>query len=702
MSDKVHSPKILRLGKRSSAAVDKGSTEPPLFSAPIVLSASKSKDKGKSLVGTKGANVHAKRTAHTFSLLTKSSSSGARVSVSARPSAASGIGQSFTEGSSASGANARSSIVTGSKGSTRALPAAAGGETRPALASPTSRPTDIGLMSEIARDPPSSPPSSSEKGVPGQGDPVRIRADAHGPDAHSISSGNDRLGKLESLIQLLLEKRADRVSVSGVIASGSGGVGSSSGATISCPGLSGSGSGGPGSGSVSGGSVSGNAGRGNHSSAVGSVELLGSGSCSAGSYPTSGAARTSGSAEASGIPPPLELTELPVHDNSEVVLEDDDSMYDVPAPVLRRELGQQPTRECDFLLQQAGPSHEFGLDLAEDTSVESEAALLFAGMDAVASIDRKYIEEVRSASRPGCLGAASSSSVVRRYAPSRLVPNWMNFHLNYLRGAKDLGADTWSQDLRPIAEWQPANLSQYASCRKLFKPHRPLVSDPALPPPAPPTEAEAALVPPHKRPKGSHPSASFIATGKVLGLEQRMHTAAEAIGVASTLTSALSDAIRDPSDRDQLNDNPNADAVLSTLDALPAALSYAANALAKALINSQISRRETILDKADLPKGAASRLRLVPPSAGSLFGPHLDSVRQTTDTRTPPWAEDLARALKATPQGKRNPPASGWGSKRFPKRQNQPAFGAPPPKRWKGNDRRGPPPHGRGRGRQLN
>ena len=686
--------------KKRSQSVDKSSSELPLFSAPIILSAEKSKSKGKALVGTKGANVHAKRSTSSVSLITGKtvSSEAVRVSVSAQPYATSGIGESVTEGSSVSGADAPLGIAPGNKVSQRAPPAAAGGESRPALASPTGRLAKSASL-ENARDPPSAPPCASGKALPVQEDPNRIHAVAHSPDALSSMSGGNRLDKLENLFQLLLQERAERVSVSGVTVSGSAITGSGSSVTVSGPGISGSGSAGAGTSSGSGVSVSGTDGRGNCASRY--EDRLGSGSCDTDSYPSSGMVCASGSASASGVPPPLEDTEDSVHGDSEGLYEEGNPLCETPPPVLRREFGLTPG--ADYLLQQAGPSREYGLDLAEDASVESEASLLLAGLKSVSAIDRKYVEEVKVPSKPGCLGSSSAATVMHRYAPNNLVPSWMNFHWNSLRGAKDLGADTWSPEVRPIEQWHPANLGFYASCRKLFRLHRPLTLDPALPFPAPPTDAEAKLVPPHRRPKVSNPASAFISGSKVLAVEQRMHTTAEALGVASTLASALSDAIRDPSDRDQLNENPNAEALLTTLDALPAALSYAANSLSAAMISSNLSRREAILEKTDLPKDALLKLRVLPPSAGSLFGPLLESVRQGSQTRTPLSVEELARALKAKPQEKKkNLPASGWGSKRKPRNQQQPASGPPPAKRWKGNDRRGPPPQGRGRGRWSN
>ena len=702
MSDKGLSPKTRK--KARSLQDKRGSSEPELFSNPIIISA---KDKGKALVGPAGVNVRAKRSGqHTISLLTgkTTDSSGARMSVAARPHAQRGIGAGSTAGTSASAKAALKVQGAGSIVPQRAPTAPAVAEARKGTAPLVPSPSgNTELDREPCRDPPSASPSASDTVDPGQGDRIRIQTPALSPVAPSSSPGAQRMDRLEKMLLLIMEDRSGRVTGSGLTGSGSGVV-------ISGPGISGSSVDNTGSGSGTAGTSSGTSGpsgltrsgsgilgTGSMDSSSCFLESRTSGSGFTGTHPPTGAARISGSQIASGSGLQL-ATQHNVAErfaDVECSSEEEEPPQDLAPPILTRE-----GESHEFFLHRTAPSHE-ELGLEEDTATESEAALLFAGMAGVSAINRKYVTETTLPRRPGCLGTAGSGSAIRRYAPSGLVTSWNNFHLNCLRGARDLGADDWTPDIRPFAQWQPAPFHHVPRVRRMFRPGRPLVQDPALPLPAAPTEVERALVPPNKR---STHGAQLISENKVLATETTMHVAAEALDVASSLTSALSEALRDPEDRDQLNHDPKADRILTTLDALPAALSYAANALSAAMISSQISRRDCVLDRSNLPKATSAKLRLLPPSAGSLFGPHLETLRASTEVRTPLCVEELTRALQASApkKAKPAPPASGWGSKRKPQGKQSQAD-APPPKKAKGTpDFRRPPPKGRGKGRKSN
>ena len=753
MSDKSSPTKR---GKKSRSV--KGSSEPELFSSPLVISA---REKGKALLGVIGRNVQAKRSGvHTVSLLTgrTATASAAGTSVSAHSNAKESIGLGNTDGGSTSGVSGGSkAIASGSRSSARAPPAAAGGESRRAPASSSALPNDSGTKAKLSGDSSSAPPSASgEKAVPAQGGQRCHASPASSPVAPSSSPSVSRLDKLEQLIHLLMEERSGRVTGAGVSGSGSGIVDSGPGTSGSGSNSAGAGSGnatsgsgtsgkdvsdtrstsgdvisdcstsGPGtSGSgrrTSGSGVSGK-GSGKTTSVSGDVTsgrstsgpgTSGSGRRTSGSGvtgkdPPTGAAGTSGATSGttsgsgfSGMQPVINedssAEQIQVY-SSDYSEEDEPQRYRSP-PTLRREVNRPFTERLDSFLPQPSTSAE-GQEFAEDTaSQDSEAALLLAGLAAVGSIDKKYVIETALPKRPGCIGAPSAGGRIHRYAPSGLVPSWTNFHLNYLRGARDLGADDWSPEVRPFAEWQPAPPATVPSVRKLWRPQRPLVTDPALPLPALPSEAERALIPPQR--KQRVPS---IPEGKVLHVESKMHTAAEALGVASTLVSALSDAIRDPDDSDLLRNDFSVDNVITTLEAIPAALSYTANALAAAMVCSQVARRDYVLDRSDLPRATTSRLRLVPPAPGSLFGPHLETLR-SAEIRTPLCVEDLTQVFRtsAPRKPKSTPGNTGWGGKRFhnKRKANQPASDAPPAKQGRGFGRRGPPSQGKGRGRRPN
>ena len=722
MSNLPPSPKIY--GKRQTR---KGSSEPPLFSSPLFISAKPSpKSKGKALTGAKGATVLAKtsKATHQVSLLkiTPSKSSVASTPVNSRPSADTGIGQGVSGGPSTSGEGAVSGTQSGTSRSKRALAAAAASESRTG----TERggfPTQHGPL--LPGDPPSTPSSAGESVVPGQGDSVRIRASVSPPVTPSASPSaiGQRMDKLEQLIFLLTEERAAR-------ASGSGPVGSWSGIAPSCPGISGSGSGNNGSGSVLAGSGSGlglassgsgipcsgpgtsgscprNTGSGSGPAVSGSsLTGSGSGDPSSGSRPHTGAARTAGlttSASGPELPVPVgQQHAVPVDpDDIRVDLDgssDEELDWERPPPVLTREF----LRPASAVHGQCSSSQD--VDPEGDFEAQSsESALLFGGLSAVASINTRFVDEIVLPKRPGCFGSSGSGSVMRRYAPSGLVSSWNNFHLNALRGARELGAGEWSSDILPISQWHPVQGSTLPPVRRLFRPQRPLVVDPALPPPAAPSEAELDLVPVGKK---LQPGSALIAEAKVLQIESRMHVTAEALDVAATLSSALTEAIGNVNNPDQLNPDPNPENVLATLEALPAALSYAANALSSALISSQVTRRDALLSRSDLPKTTVARLRLVPPSAGSLFGTHLQEVRNSTEIRTPLCVEELTRALRASaPQPKpKAAPTSGWGGQRKRSGQNRgPPPGAPPSKKGKGGTGpRAPRPKGKGKYRASN
>ena len=746
MSDKPSPPKR---GRSARSANPKGSSEPQLFSSPIVLSA---KDKGKALLGVIGGNVLAKRSGqHTVSLLSgrTATASGASTPVSANSNAnKEGIESGNTAGVS------KTSGSAGSGHSTRAPPAAAGGESRRAPASLTALLHDSSKKSKLSGDSSSAPPSTiGDKVVPVQRSQRSHASPAPSPVAPSSSPNAQRMDRLEQLIYLLMDERAGRVSGSGVTASDSGlapsgpgisgsgsgntGFGSgtaasgsgisgadssvtrsasgdvTSGFTSSGPGISGSGprisgSGVTGKGSITTGSGSGDVASGGATSGPGTSGSgrRTSGSGVTGTDPPTGAAGTSGSISGSGLArmqPALdgdfaaEQNQVFLSESSE----EDNPQMDLGPPPLSREVNRKFTDRSDPLLQQPGTSAE-GQELTEDDpSQDSEGALLLAGLAAVGSIDKKYVVETVLPKRPGCLGTSGSGAHLHRYAPSGLVPSWTNYHLNVLRGVRDLGADDWTPEVRPFAEWQPAPVSAVPVVKKLWRPMRPLVLDPALPLPATATETERALVPPQRRYK-----VPSIPETKVLHVESKMHTAAEALGVASTLVSALSDAIRDPDDSDQLRNDFSVDSVLTTLEAIPAALSYAANALAGAMVCSQVARRDNVLDRSDLPKATTSRLRLVPPAPGSLFGPHLETLRNT-EIRTPLSVDDLTKAFQASAAAPRkhkpSPAATGWGGRRDRKRKaNLPAADAPPFKKGKGSFRQGPPSRGKGRGRRPN
>ena len=733
MSDSVRSPKVHRKDTRTASL--RGSSEPKsLFSDPIVISAN---TKGKALAGSKGVDVLAKRSAlHTVSLLSGrvSTSSAAGTSGSSQQTATTGKSLSLPEGASTSAkaASRKKGQSSGSNVPTRTLTAPAVSEFRSAAGSLTRTPDKSGNGKQLSGDPPSAPPSSADTLVPGQGDRIRIHADASPPVTPSDASGS-RLDRLEAMFLQFMEEHG-RVSGSGSTSSGSGvthsgpgvsgsrvdntgsgsgitGSGSGSGSassgsgvTHSGPGVSGSWVDNTGSGSGITGSGSGSARpQGLSSSVSGDVasETMVSGIHSSGSgvvqtRPPTGSARTSGYAvaTASGLAD-VQATSTDDQINVDSGSEEEVLQPDLSPPVLTRD------RETPvYLWSRPGPSYEES-DLGEDGTTQSEAALLFAGLAGVASVNRKYVTESAVPKRPGCLGSATSGAARSRYTPSGIVSSWCDFHWNVLRGARDLGADSWAPELRSVSLWQPSNTNLLPVVKRLFRPQAPLVLDPALPVPACPSEEERALVPPSQR----SAKGSVVPETKVLSMEQRMHTAAEALDVASTITSALAEAILHPEDKDQLHPDPNADSVVTILSALPAALSYAANALSAAMICGQLSRRDAILEKANLPKSTSAKLRLVPPVTGSLFGTHLESVRVSTETRTPLCVEELARVLQAsgsTKPAKPALPASGWGSKRK-RHWNQPAAGAPPSKKGKrGTGSRPPQPKGKGKGRKGN
>ena len=707
MSGKGASP--LTRKKARSLPLNRGSSEPNLFSDPIFLSTKeKDKDKGKALAGSDGVNVLAKRTSkRTVSLLTGkiSSSSGASTPAgNIRPDAQRGIGYGSAGGTSASAnAAAKTGQSSGSGVSKRTPTAAAVGEFRSGTGLPVPPNSDNTVVDqECSGDPPSAPLSASGEVVPGQGDRVRIQALAPSPVALSSSPGAQRMDRLEAMLLLLMEDRSGRVAGSGGASSGSGIVhsGPASGSRVDNAG-SGSGTAVSGSGSAG---CSGLSRSGFGSSGTGTtISTSGfriSGSGFTGTDPPTGADHASGSAKASGsgFQQATQLNLAEKFADAECSSEEEELPQDLAPPVLTRELDRH-----EFLLQKSAHSHE-DPGLEEDNATDSESALLFAGMAGVAAINRKYVSQTSLPKRPGLLGASASGTMIRRYAPSGLVSSWNNYHLNVLRGARDLGADDWTPEIRPFSQWHPALPHCVPQVRRLFRPGKPLILDPELPLPAVPSEAERALVPASKR---SPQGAALISENKVLATETKMHVVAEALDVASTLSSALSEALRDPEDRDQLCQDPNVDPILTTLDALPAALSYAANAISAAMISSQISRRDCILDKADLPKASSARLRLLPPAAGSLFGPHLDSLRASTEVRTPLCVEELTKAITASApkqakQAKQAPSASGWGRKRKPFRQQSQAD-APPFKKARGAPGfRHPPPRGRGRGRKSN
>ena len=622
-----------------------------------------------------------------------------------RPNAQRGIGYGTTgETSASANAAAKTGQSSGSGVSKRTPTAAAVGEFRSGAGLPVppiSGKTEVDQ--ECSRDPPSAPLSASGEVVPGQGDRIRIQALAPSPVALSSSPGAQRMDRLEAMLLQLMEDRSGRVAGSGCTSSGSGIV-------LSGPGTSGSRVDNTGSGSGTAASGSGFAGRsglsrsGFYSSGAGTMDstsgFRSSGSGFTGTDPPTGADHVSGSARASGsgFQQATQLNLAEKFADAECSSEEEELPQDLAPPVLTRELDRH-----EFLLQRSAHSHE-DPGLEEDNATDSESALLFAGMAGVAAINRKYVSQTSLPKRPGLLGASASGTTIRRYAPSGLVSSWNNYHFNVLRGARDLGADDWTPEIRPFSQWHPALPHYVPQVRRLFRPGKPLILDPELPLPAVPSEAERALVPPSKR---SPQGAALIPENKVLATETKMHVVAEALDVASTLSSALSEALRDPEDRDQLCQDPNVDPILTTLDALPAALSYAANAISAAMISSQISRRDCILDKADLPKSTSARLRLLPPAAGSLFGPHLDSLRASTEVRTPLCVEELTKAItaaapKQAKQAKQAPSATGWGRKRKPLRQRSQAD-APPFKKARGaSEFRHPPPKGRGRGRKSN
>lgn len=342
---------------------------------------------------------------------------------------------------------------------------------------------------------------------------------------------------------------------------------------------------------------------------------------------------------------------------------------------------------------------------SDDYEPVSEQALLKRGVKAAGAVAPHYVSQVHIPLRPGGLGAPTSGSVLIRFNSSPVVTSWIDFHLNRLRGLKASGADPWIPGVSGVDEFRP--VGRLPQARKLFGPRHPILVDPDLPPPARRTEEEInALLPPGKR-----NTPKMVAETKLVSVEKELHTSAEALEVASVLSAALSEALRKPDDKNSVRDKIDPDVVLDLLDALPAALSYAASALASGMVACRLLRRDAVLEDSALPKQVADKVRLTPLSEASLFGPFLKDLKSVTENRTPLVVEDLTQALKAVlPHSKKTttPSTSGWGGQRK-KPQKRRGFsqrrgsdGRPPQKKVKGRDsRQGPPSHG-GASRQSN
>ena len=340
-----------------------------------------------------------------------------------------------------------------------------------------------------------------------------------------------------------------------------------------------------------------------------------------------------------------------------------------------------PSMSPPVLCRQDTPD-AYGLALADADQPEvgstSDFAILFRGLQITAQLEPTLVKHTSSTTRPSFGPLVREETL--QFAPHPVVGNWMNHHWNLIRNHKSLGADPWTPEVWPLASWPRSSLALPAS-KPVFRTHA-LVEDPAVPPPALPNEAELmALRKPGTSAKGYTPSGS---DRTMVLLETHLQAATDGLQASAALTSALSRALKDVDDPDRLSEAPDSAAILDLLDALPVALTCIAKGLTAARVSTTVARRDAFLLQQETDRAAAEKLRVLPMSSGSLFGPYLKQALESGPATAPVSADEFARALvSAMPVAPKPRPArSGWGGGRQPrqpkgagKQQSQPPRG---------------------------
>jgi hypothetical protein len=166
--------------------------------------------------------------------------------------------------------------------------------------------------------------------------------------------------------------------------------------------------------------------------------------------------------------------------------------------------------------------------------------------------------------------------------------------------------------------------------------------DPALPPVAPKLSSQERLL----LAQSKQESRQDFLTPVVLAAEEDMSLVGQGLEIAEVLVKALDSAIRDPDDRNAVNEELDASVVLDLLDALPSALNYAASGVSATLVNCRLARRDAELASSSLERSVRDRLRACSISDQDLFGPDLvEVVMRAREREVPLTATGLADAF---------------------------------------------------------
>jgi hypothetical protein len=313
--------------------------------------------------------------------------------------------------------------------------------------------------------------------------------------------------------------------------------------------------------------------------------------------------------------------------------------------------------------QQEVEDEEDDLQRNEDASAlpvnPSVAGDLMSALTTVAQHFPHLVHQVAPTQLPGCgsrayLSAGGSQAGQLRFAETPLMSSWMNFHLNTLRGLRDRGAAPWS-DADSVFDLQsPLPPGSRVASRKLFSAGKPILVDPALPEVPPRLSSQQATLlgtPPPTRTKNIKDYEAAV----VYANEIELSNAGQGLQVADSLVQALSSSLRESDNQNMVREDLDPTLVLDLLDAIPAALTHAAGAVAAALVNSRVARRDaTLASSKTLVDDLRARLRATPFAGAALFGPELQEALDRTQRAQEPksagaFVQALTQALAKQP-----------------------------------------------------